>query len=109
MSLLERQNDALLRIFSTPNIADRIRLGLSNYHAQQDPIKPEDIPPRVHIKKEPEEQWQATPKRKRQPPKKLANYVYQFDDIDSDEDLFGFRRPIKRKRKRSKLILAVRC
>ena len=94
MSLVERQNDALLRIFAQPGVAQQIRMGLNPQLVDMD-----DIPPAV-----PDPVPTPTPvfpkKRKRKPPEDLTKFEFRLQDFDSDDDLLQLRRrPLKRKRK----------
>jgi hypothetical protein len=97
MTLVERQNDALLRIFAQPGVAQRIRMGLNQQLIDMDDIPPE-VP--VHV---PEPRLPVFPKkRKRKPPDDLSKFEFRLQDFDSDDDLLQLRRrPFKRKRKPS--------
>lgn len=94
MSLVERQNDALLKIFAQPGVAQQIRMGLNPQLLNMDeipPAVPGPVPAPVFAKK-----------RKRKPPEDLSKYDFRLEDFDSDDDLFNLRRkPLRKKRKRA--------
>lgn len=99
MSLVERQNDALLRIFAQPGVAQQIRMGLNPQLVDMGDIPPE-VPTPVPLVPEPAPAPVFPKKRKRKPPEDLSKFQFRLQDFDSDDDLLQLRRrPLKRKRK----------
>ena len=96
MNLQERQNDALLTLLGSSELARNLRLGLS----ATDALKAlKDLPPPVPVPK-PEEK---VPKKRKREPEDLMKYEYKLSDVDSDDDLFQYLKPRpKKKRKTTK-------
>ena len=96
MNLQERQNDALLTLFGSAELARNLRLGLPAAEALK-AIK--DLPPAVPGP----QPAKPPPKKRKRKPEDLMKYEFKLSDVDSDDDLFDYMKPRpKKKRKTSR-------
>ena len=118
MSLLERQNDMLLRVMAGPAVAARIRMGLDAYDASQDAgaieAKVTDatqdagaIDATVTDATQQERfvaiaVADAASRKRKRPAEDVNKYSFKLEDIDSDEDLREYLKPMPRKKRKKK-------
>ena len=96
MTLRERQNDALLTLLGSEELARNLRLGLPAREAMK-AIPPRVPRPAAHPPPPPQ------PKKRKRPSKDLMKYEYKLSDVDSDTDLMEYMSPRpKKKRKTSR-------